>query len=289
VQFTQARPLLDQHDDGRRHRSRHPWDTEPGHPDAHDVLLRSTRNLTNVLPVAPDANVRLRFSRRTDERKVARGQRWTHAHNVHLYNFWRRFISASIRAASPPPTLRYPDRLHTVTYSDTTPDCYLQLRAQRSVVQQWQNHDLLRWLGFHHIYLQQVGASPRTPRLSADQLQSPVRLQSGRRTYVPDLPVRTSGEPDIRHDRAVADHRRRHQQLPHPQLVHRLQFGGPAQALCLWNGVVADFGYNDHFETTSIRYSKAGSADLLNLAYNYGARTTARLLRLPTTWTRHAR
>jgi len=36
------------------------------------------------------------------------------------------------------------------------------------------------------------------------------------------------------------------------------------------NGVVADFGYNDHLETTSIRYSKTGSADLLNLAYNYG-------------------
>ena len=36
------------------------------------------------------------------------------------------------------------------------------------------------------------------------------------------------------------------------------------------NGVVADFGYNDHFETTSIRYSKTGSADLLNLVYNYG-------------------
>jgi RHS repeat-associated protein len=36
------------------------------------------------------------------------------------------------------------------------------------------------------------------------------------------------------------------------------------------NGVVADFGYNDHFETTSIRYSKTGSADLLNLTYGYG-------------------
>jgi hypothetical protein len=36
-----------------------------------------------------------------------------------------------------------------------------------------------------------------------------------------------------------------------------------------------DFGYNDHFETTSIRYSilcsKTGSADLPNLACNYGA------------------
>ena len=36
------------------------------------------------------------------------------------------------------------------------------------------------------------------------------------------------------------------------------------------NGVVADFGYNDHLQTKSIRYSKTGSADLLNLTYGYG-------------------
>jgi YD repeat-containing protein len=42
-------------------------------------------------------------------------------------------------------------------------------------------------------------------------------------------------------------------------------------------GVVADFAYNDHFETTSIRYSKSGSADLLNLAYNYGTQNDGKI------------
>ena len=43
------------------------------------------------------------------------------------------------------------------------------------------------------------------------------------------------------------------------------------------NGVVADFGYNDHFETTSIRYSKTGSADLLNLTYGYGTQNNGEI------------
>ena len=43
------------------------------------------------------------------------------------------------------------------------------------------------------------------------------------------------------------------------------------------NGAVADFGYNDHFETTSIRYSKTAAPDLLNLAYNYGTQNNGEI------------
>jgi RHS repeat-associated protein len=43
------------------------------------------------------------------------------------------------------------------------------------------------------------------------------------------------------------------------------------------NGVVADFGYNDHFEATSIRYWKNGSADLLNLVYSYGTQNNGEI------------
>jgi RHS repeat-associated protein len=35
------------------------------------------------------------------------------------------------------------------------------------------------------------------------------------------------------------------------------------------NGVNANFGYNDHFQVTSISYTKAGQPDLLDLTYNY--------------------
>jgi RHS repeat-associated protein len=36
------------------------------------------------------------------------------------------------------------------------------------------------------------------------------------------------------------------------------------------NGVVAEFGYNNRLQVSSIRYSNGGATDLLNLAYDYG-------------------
>jgi RHS repeat-associated protein len=45
---------------------------------------------------------------------------------------------------------------------------------------------------------------------------------------------------------------------------------GQLQHFAYGNGVVADFSFNDHLQLASIRYSKTGQPDLLNLSYGYG-------------------